>query len=52
MPAKYVAMRDKFMKEGMKPKAAKQKAAKIYNKQRKKGQNPLVSHHNTHRKGY
>ena len=31
MPKQYEAMRDKFKKEGMSDKAAKAKAAKIYN---------------------
>lgn len=31
MPAQYEAMRDLFIREGMKSKAAKTKAAKIYN---------------------
>lgn len=31
MPAQYEAMRDHFIREGMKEKAAKTKAAKIYN---------------------
>lgn len=31
MPAQYEAMRDHFIREGMKSKAAKAKAARIYN---------------------
>lgn len=31
MPKQYEAMRDKFKKEGMSDKAAKKKAARIYN---------------------
>lgn len=31
MPRQYEAMRDKFKKEGMSDKAAKAKAARIYN---------------------
>lgn len=31
MPAQYEAMRDKFKREGMSAKAAKSKAARIYN---------------------
>lgn len=31
MPAQYEAMRDKFIKQGMSSKAAKGKAARIYN---------------------
>jgi hypothetical protein len=43
MPAKYEALRDKFKnKEGLKDKAAKKKAARIYNAQRKKGQAPVT----------
>jgi hypothetical protein len=43
MPPKYEAMRDKFInKEGLKPKAAKKKAARIFNAQRKKGQAPVT----------
>jgi hypothetical protein len=43
MPKKYEALRDKFInKEGLKPKAAKGKAARIYNAQRKKGQAPVT----------
>lgn len=42
MPKKYEAMRDKFVKEGMSAKIAKQKAAKIFNATRKKGQRPVT----------
>ena len=38
MPKKYEAMRDKFMKKGMKEDKAKEKAAKIYNATKKKGE--------------
>ena len=31
MPKEYEAMRDEFIREGMSPKEAKTKAAKIYN---------------------
>ena len=31
MPKQYEAIRDKFIRQGMKPSAAKEKAAKIYN---------------------
>lgn len=31
MPKQYEAMRDKFIRDGLKPAAAKEKAAKIYN---------------------
>lgn len=42
MPAKYEAMRDKFKKEGMDDKAAKGKAARIFNGTRKKGEKPVT----------
>lgn len=42
MPKKYEAMRDKFKREGMSAKAAKGKAARIYNGTRKKGQRPVT----------
>lgn len=42
MPKAYEAMRDKFKAQGMKDKAAKGKAARIYNAQRKKGQKPVT----------
>jgi hypothetical protein len=42
MPAKYEAMRDKFERTGMPAKAAKKKAARIYNATRKKGQKPVT----------
>lgn len=42
MPAKYEAMRDKFKQQGMSTKAAKTKAARIYNGTRKKGQKPVT----------
>lgn len=41
MPKAYEKMRDKFKKQGMSDKAAKAKAAKIYNSRRKKGQKPV-----------
>ncbi len=40
MPAKYVKLRDSFKKEGMGDKAAKQKAARIYNSKHPK--NPVT----------
>lgn len=43
MPARYEAMRDKFLQEGMSEKAAKTKAAKIYNATKKEGEPSL--HH-------
>ena len=36
MPAQYEAIRDSFVKKGMSLKAAKTKAAKIYNSKHKK----------------
>lgn len=36
MPKAYEAMRDKFMRQGLGQKAAKKKAARIYNSKRKK----------------
>lgn len=42
MPAKYEAIKAKAKKAGMSDKAAKTKAAKIYNAQRKKGQKPVT----------
>lgn len=42
MPKAYEAMRDKFKKTGLTSKAAKKKAARIYNANRKKGQAPVT----------
>ena len=42
MPRKYEAIRDKMIKQGKSPKAAKTSAARIYNAQRKKGQKPVT----------
>ena len=42
MPKKYEKMRDQFKKEGLSDKAAKKKAARIYNSQRKPGQKPVT----------
>lgn len=42
MPKKYEKMRDKFKSEGMSDKAAKGKAARIYNSNRKPGQKPVT----------
>jgi hypothetical protein len=42
MPKAYEKMRDKFKKEGMEDKAAKGKAARIFNAKRKKGQKPVT----------
>ena len=45
MPEKYERIRDKARKQGASPKAAKSKAARIYNAQRKKGQKPVTGKH-------
>lgn len=45
MPAKYEAMRDKFQDQGLSSRAAKRKAARIYNAQRKRGQKPVTGSH-------
>jgi hypothetical protein len=45
MPKKYEAMRDKFANEGLPVKAAKTKAAKIFNAQRKSNQKPVTGKH-------
>jgi hypothetical protein len=50
MPRRYEAMRDKFKKEGMSEKAAKEKAAKIYNATRKKGEPKLSPKHKVRKK--
>ncbi len=52
MPAKYEAIRDKFVKEGLSLKAAKGKAARIYNGTRKPGEPPVTNSSDTamHRK--
>jgi len=42
MPKKYEAMKRAFKKKGMSDKAAKTKAAKIYNAKRKPGQKPVT----------
>lgn len=42
MPAAYEAMRDDFKKQGMGDKAAKGKAARIFNAKRKPGQAPVT----------
>lgn len=45
MPKRYEAMRDKFVKEGLSYDKAQEKAAKIYNATRKKGEPPFNSKH-------
>lgn len=42
MPKKYEAIRDAAIKKGASPAAAKTKAAKIYNAQRKPNQRPVT----------
>jgi hypothetical protein len=42
MPAKYEALKAKFLKEGKSDKEAKTRAAKIFNSQRKRGQKPVT----------
>ena len=42
MPKMYESIRDKMMMSGMGEKEAKTRAAKIYNKKRKKGQQPVT----------
>ena len=44
MPAKYEAMRDKFLSEGKSESRSKSLAARIYNAQRKPGQAPVTRH--------
>lgn len=50
MPKQYEAMRDKFKVEGMSEKAAKTKAARIYNAKHKK--RPVTRRHDAMRHGY
>lgn len=45
MPAKYEAIRDRFIREGMSTDMAKRRAAKIFNATRKKGQAPVTRKH-------
>ena len=42
MPKAYEKMRDKFERSGMSAKAAKGKAARIFNARRKPGQKPVT----------
>lgn len=49
MPAKYEAIRDKFLSEGKPEKEAKSAAAAIYNSQLKPGQAPVTGHDKRHR---
>lgn len=42
MPKKYEKMRDKFKSQGLSDKAAKGKAARIYNANRPKGAAPVT----------
>lgn len=50
MPKQYEDMRDQFYADGMSEKAAKTKAAKIYNARRKPGQKPVTGKHKGGRK--
>jgi hypothetical protein len=46
MPRAYEQMRDKFERQGMSPKAAKRKAARIYNARvREPGEKPVGRKH-------
>lgn len=45
MPKRYEKMRDAFKRKGMSAKAAKTKAAKIFNATRKKGAKPVTGKH-------
>jgi hypothetical protein len=45
MPRAYEKMRDSFKKKGMSDKAAKKKAARIYNSNRKPGSKPVGRKH-------
>jgi hypothetical protein len=49
MPAKYEAIRDQSIKEGLSTKMAKQKAAKIFNAERKPGEPPVTRSYDTKR---
>ena len=42
MPEVYTKMRDSFKKKGMSDKAAKTKAARLYNANREKGAKPVT----------
>ncbi len=42
MPAMYIAMRDKFKREGLSEKAAEKKAARIFNARRPAGAPPMT----------
>ena len=45
MPRKYEKMKKSFKEEGLSDQAAKGKAARIYNSQRKPGQKPVTRKH-------
>jgi len=45
MPRKYEKIRDKLVREGYAYDEAQERAAKIYNAQRKKGQKPVTGKH-------
>jgi hypothetical protein len=42
VPKAYEKMRDAFKRDGLSDKAAKKKAARIFNSKRKKGQKPVT----------
>jgi hypothetical protein len=50
MPAAYVSMRDKFIAQGMSGKAAKTKAARIYNAKHK--DNPVTKDYDEKHEGH
>ena len=43
MPAKYLTIKQKFLREGMAQAEAKRRAAKIYNAARKPGTKPVTA---------
>lgn len=45
MPVRFEAMRDKFVRTGMTLKAARRKAARIFNATRKRGEAPVTGKH-------
>jgi hypothetical protein len=50
MPAAYEKMRDKFIREGMSPEAAKKKAARIYNSTHKESLFDYIKKHEKRKK--
>lgn len=45
MPAQYLAIKRRLMRDGMSEKEAEESAARIYNSARKKGQKPVTGKH-------